>query len=131
VEWNRADDVSSGGRFVKFPLTAFFIFVLAWPSLAQDMNEIAVRAKRSHNDCFYNSATAQLQAVPSQRRKSADANLIAEQAFVACTTEEQVLATIISSLMRPNMAQIAMLGNRTGLKRELNDIFQNPGRYAK
>ena len=97
VEWNRADDVSSGGRFVKFPLTAFFIFVLAWPSLAQDMNEIAVRAKRNHNDCFYNSATAQLQAVPSQRRKSADVNLIAEQAFVACTTEEQVLATIISS----------------------------------
>jgi hypothetical protein len=113
---------------VKSILTAVFVLV-AWPSLAQDMNETAMRAKRNHNDCFYNSAAAQLQTIPSQRRKSADINIIAGQTLVACTTEEQVLATIVSSSMRPSMAQIAILGNRTGLKREL--IFQNPERYAK
>lgn len=107
--------------------------LLSGPALAQNpnLNDAAMNAKRAHNDCFFRSATAQLRAMPSPTRQAADINMVAEQAFAACSTEEQVLAAIVIRAMQPSMAQIGLLGNRTGLKRELNEIFQHPERFAK
>lgn len=96
-----------------------------------EMAHYAMEAKKSHNECFFNSAIAQLKLMPSSARLSADVNMIAEQAFAACSTEEQMLATILTRVMQPSNVQIGILGNRTGLKRELNNIFHNPEIYAR
>jgi hypothetical protein len=103
------------------------------PATAQTspLTEAAVRAKKAHNDCFFSSAAAQLNAIPLQTRKSADINMLAEQALIACTTEEQVLVALIRSVMQPANVQLVVLSNRTGLKRELSNVFFHPEMYAK
>lgn len=110
--------------------TVFILAGLLEPAHAQDILAMVANAKKAHNDCFFTSVAAQMSAVP--KGQILDHNMMPEQAFVACATEERLLATALSlSTLPPDQIQIGLLGNRTGLKRELNKTAANPRLYLR
>lgn len=69
----------------------------------------------SYYQCFDSSAQSQFKGNPA-----ADPNLVAELAFQACSTEEQVILTRLSLATVPNnQAWAILLKHRIHLKRKI------------
>jgi len=77
----------------------------------------------------YGSVLAQLNQLPVEQRRGADISMLAEQGFVACSTEGQVMAVVLSASLSPGAVNVALLGVRAQIKRELATIAADPVRY--
>lgn len=97
------------------------------PAHSQDPLTNALPAMRkAYEDCFYNSAEAQIRAA---QPFGVDINMVSELAFQACRSEEAAIHSLISIRLRPGPAADVMLGKRLQLKRQLQDIAKDPQKY--
>jgi hypothetical protein len=93
---------------------------------SSQIEQTAKAARQGYEDCFYGSARSQVRA-----KVSDDMNLIAEQAFLACQTEEQAMyALMVVNHVPQNQASALIVGVKLQLKRILRDIAANPAKYA-
>jgi hypothetical protein len=99
-------------------------------AVAQTVNPAIAQSRRAYDDCVYGSVLAQLNQLPVEQRRGADMSMLAEQGFVACSTEGQVMATILSgSVSSPNAVNVALLGVKAQIKRNLATIAADPVGY--
>ena len=69
------------------------------------------------------SVIAQLGQMPTNLRTHADVSSLGEQGFLACTTEERVLGTMLAlKHVPPREVDVALLGIRAEIKRHLRDL---------
>jgi hypothetical protein len=110
------------------------IFLLCSPATAQQVDPAtaAVQSRTAYSECVYNSVASQLLQMPaSPARQNADISSLAEQGFLACATEEQVLIGLLASNNVPRqITQTLLLGIRVQIKQTLRDIVANPVKYA-
>lgn len=103
------------------------VVCLTLPAKADSQLEQQAKAiRKNFDDCFYGSAVSQL-----KRSVVQDINSVSEQAFLACSTEEQALISfLILNHMSPSTASAAITGLKIGLKKTMREIATHPERYA-
>jgi SPOR domain len=110
------------------------IFLLCSPATAQQVDPAAVvlQSRTAYSECVYNSVASQLLQIPAgPARQNADISSLAEQGFLACATEEQVLIGLLASNNVPRqITQTLLLGIQVQIKQTLRDIVANPTKYA-
>lgn len=111
---------------VKAALVVAIALTSSAHAQSSQMEQTAKAVRQGYDDCFYGSAGSQIKA-----KASNDMNFIAEQAFLACQTEEQALYALASvNHVPPNQASALIVGIKLQLKRTLRDIAANPAKYA-
>ena len=99
-------------------------------AVAQTVNPAIAQSRKAYDDCVYGSVLAQLNQLPVEQRRGADISMLAEQGFAACSTEGQVMAAILfRSMSSPDAVNVALLGVRAQIKRELAIIAADPIGY--
>ena len=92
---------------------------------AQDA-DIVARMRKAFDDCFWESAVAQIQASGSR-----DAGMVGEMAFQACLSEERAMRLVLAtSTLSRTQIETAILTLKLGLKRSLQDVVKNPKKYV-
>lgn len=97
-------------------IAAFYLLALVGPVTAQDASQAANTRRQEYDACFAASAKAQM----AHLTKPYDINMIAENAFVACATEERALTALLDGRLLPQMVSTVMLSIKLELKRSLN-----------
>jgi hypothetical protein len=119
---------------MRFFTVTIGIFLLCSPATAQQVDPAAVvlQSRTAYSECVYNSVASQLLQIPAgPARQNADISSLAEQGFLACATEEQVLIGLLASNNVPRqITQTLLLGIRVQIKQTLRDIVANPAKYA-
>lgn len=85
---------------MRFFTVTIGIFLLCSPATAQQVDPAAVvlQSRTAYSECVYNSVASQLLQIPAgPARQNADISSLAEQGFLACATEEQVLIGLLAS----------------------------------
>lgn len=85
-------------------------------------------ARKAYDNCVYQSVTAQLEALPVPARRRVDISMMAETAFQACLTEEQVLGLVLANIDR-SRALMLLTAVKIQIKRDLQAITANPEAY--
>jgi hypothetical protein len=107
--------------------TALSVLLFSNTAMAQGPVE---QARKTFDDCVYGSVVAQLNQMPASARARADVSLLGEQGFMACSTEERVMAALLrANNVSPQSLEIALLGIRAQIKRTLQAIAANPAAY--
>jgi hypothetical protein len=95
--------------------------------LAQTTLDDARDARKNLDDCFFGSISGQISTGPKT-----EMNAMAEQAFLACATEEQAIISLLSinGIPAPRIAN-EVLKIKAALKKSARIIAANPEKYAK
>jgi hypothetical protein len=119
---------------MKNMVVAIGIAFLCGPLAAQEVDPAVAEAqsRKAFDDCVYKTVAAQLKQMSVEVRRDADFTSLGEQGFVACATEERILATnMIANNFSPPMVQATLLGIRRQIKQTLRQIVADTENYAK
>jgi hypothetical protein len=111
-------------------LTVFAWFLSLGPmgsnsASAQATNEQVAAVRKNFDDCFYSSVAGQLKI-----SRTTDYNMVSENAFRACSTEEQALAVLMSAYnVRSDAIAAVLIKIKLDLKKSIRDIAANPNKY--
>jgi hypothetical protein len=96
-------------------------------AFAQQANLEAAAVRKNFDDCFYSSVAEQLKS-----SKTTDYNMVSENAFQACSTEERAIGVLLTAnnVERQTVAAL-LIRIRLDLKKSIRDIAANPNRYLK
>jgi hypothetical protein len=97
-------------------------------AFAQQSNVQAATAVRKHlDDCFFSSVAEQLKS-----SRTTDYNMVSENAFRACSTEEQAIGLLLTANNVEAATVAALLVRiKLDLKKSVRDIAANPNKYAR
>jgi hypothetical protein len=77
------------------------------------------------DDCFYSSVAGQLKI-----SRTTDYDMVSENAFRACSTEEQALAVLMTAYnVRSDAIGAVLIKIKLDLKKSIRDIAANPNKY--
>jgi hypothetical protein len=94
---------------------------------AQQANPQAAAIRKNFDDCFYSSVAGQLKF-----NRTTDYNMVSENAFLACATEEQAIGLLLTANNVPTETVAALLIKiKLDLKKSIRDIAANPSKYLK
>jgi hypothetical protein len=111
-------------------LTVFAWFLSLGPmgsnsASAQATNEQVAAVRKNFDDCFYSSVAGQLKI-----SRTTDYNMVSENAFRACSTEEQALAVLMTAYnVRSDAIAAVLIKIKLDLKKSIRDIAANPNKY--
>ena len=96
-------------------------------AFAQQANLEAVAIRKNFDNCFYSSVAEQLKS-----SRTTDYNMVSENAFQACSTEERAIGVLLTAnnVERQTVATL-LIRIRLDLKNSIRDIAANPNRYLK
>jgi hypothetical protein len=103
---------------------AITLIAFIWLSAARADNT-TVQLRQAFDRCYWDSATAQLQATPQ-----ADLNSTAENAFMACASEEKAIRLFLRvNNADPARIELAILTIKLELKRSLRAVADDPNSW--
>jgi SPOR domain len=117
---------------MRFFAVTIGISLLCSPVAAQQVDPVAaaVQIRKAYDDCVYESVAAQLKQMLISARRNADFSSLGEQGFLACATEERILAmSMTTNNFSPQLIQVALLGIRAQIKRTLRQVAADPEKY--
>jgi hypothetical protein len=115
-----------GAVLYPFVFSAWFLGPMGSnSSSAQETNKQVAAVRKNFDDCFYSSVAGQLKT-----SRTTDYNMVSENAFRACSTEEQALAVLMTAYnVRSDAIAAALIKIKLDLKKSIRDIAANPNKY--
>jgi hypothetical protein len=115
-----------GAAVYPFVIIAWFLSLGPMGSAsAQATNQQVAAVRKNFDDCFYSSVAGQLKI-----SRTTDYNMVSENAFRACSTEEQALAVLMTAYnVRSDAIAAVLIKIKLDLKKSIRDIAANPNKY--
>lgn len=87
----------------------------------------AARLRQNFDNCFYDSVAGQIKI-----SRDRDVAAVAENAFIACQTEQEaILAYLNLRGLPPAQVRAMLIGVKIQLKNALRDIYAHPEKYIR
>lgn len=112
---------------IKIATIALILLTSSAEAEPTAIQQTAKAVRQNYDNCFYESAGSMIRS-----KVSNDINSIAEQAFLACQTEEQALYGLMAVNHVPqNQASAMVVGIKLQLKRALKEIAADPAKFLR